>query len=120
MMADLKKPDLNKGEVWIGVTTGKNGDVYHVILLPGDNDDATFADALAWAKGIGGDLPTRVEQSMLWATHRDQFQKSWYWSNETHHKYDDYAWSQGFVNGHQDDEPKPTKLRARAVRRVAI
>lgn len=119
-MADLKNPPLNEGEVWIGVTTGKDGGICHVILLPGDNDDATFADALEWAKSIGGDLPTRIEQSMLWATHRDQFQKAWYWSNETHHENSRYAWSQHFINGGQDYDRKATELRARAVRRVSI
>lgn len=116
----LQIPPLSEGETYIGAIGDKNGDVQHVILLPGDNDDDSFADALQWAKSIGGDLPTRVEQAMLWAGHSDQFQGEWYWSNETHHANSAFAWCQGFIYGNQTYGHKSTELRARAVRRLPI
>jgi hypothetical protein len=120
-MQQLQIPPLNEGEVYVGAIGDKNGDFYHVVLLPGDNDDATFDEQLTWAKSIGGDLPTRVEQAMLWAGFRDQFKKDWYWSNETHHRESGYAWSQGFGSGNQDYGHKGTShCRARAVRRLPI
>ena len=61
----LQIPPLSEGEIYIGAIGDKNGDVHHVILMPADNGEATFADALQWAKSIGGDLPTRIEQSKL-------------------------------------------------------
>ena len=119
-MEQLKPPPLAEGETYIGAIGDTAGDVYHVILLPGDNDDATFEKQLEWAKSIGGDLPTRVEQAMLWAKHRDQFKKDWYRSNETHHSDSGYAWFQNFFNGTQSYYGKSADLRARAVRRLPI
>ena len=113
-------PPLSEGETYIGAIGDKNGDVYHVVLLPGGNDDATWEAQMEWAKSIGGDLPTRVEQSMLWAGHRDQFKKNLYWSNETHHEIDKLAWYQNFCYGYQNYRHKNNELRARAVRRLVI
>ena len=75
---------------------------------------------MEWAKSIGGDLPNRIEQAMLWANHRDQFQKDWYWSNETHHSESGWAWYQNFNNGNQNNNNRNNELRARAVRRLPI
>ncbi|WP_051305072.1 DUF1566 domain-containing protein [Chitinilyticum litopenaei] len=93
---------------------------YHLILLPGDSDSAEWQEQMDWAKSIGGDLPNRIEQAMLWARLRDQFQENWYWSNETHHRDAGYAWSQDFSYGHQGNDRKSSALRARAVRRLPI
>ena len=117
-MKQLQIPPLSEGETYIGAIGDKNGDVYHVVLLPGDNDDATWEAQIEWAKSIGGDLPTRVEQSMLWAGHRDQFKKDLYWSNETHYKSDKHAWFQRFGLGYHGNIRKDLVLRAGAVRRV--
>jgi hypothetical protein len=120
-MQQLQIPPLADGELYVGAIGDKNGDVHHVILLPGDNDDATWQDQMDWAKRIGGDLPDRIEQSMLFANFRDQFKKDWYWSNTTVVGYDAYAWCQFFLNGTQYDGYKDTNdCRARAVRRLAI
>ncbi|WP_176076889.1 DUF1566 domain-containing protein [Burkholderia dolosa] len=119
-MQQIQIPPLAEGEVYVGAIGDKNGDFHHVILLPGDSDEATWQEQLDWAKRIGGDLPTRVEQAMLWANHRDLFESDWYWSNETHHRDSGCAWYQGFDDGYQDDYPKGAALRARAVRRLPI
>lgn len=119
-MKQLQIPPLSEGETYIGAIGDKNGDVYHVVLLPGDNDDATLEAQIEWAKSIGGDIPTHVEQSMLWAGHRDQFKNYLYWSNETHHESDKLAWCQDFYDGTQYDYHKGHELRARAVRRLPI
>ena len=110
------KPELNHGEIYVGRINDT-----HIILLPGDNDDANWQDALDWAKSLGGDLPNRIEQSLLWANHRDQFQEDWYWSNETYERNPAYAWCQGFHDGHQTSDHKDDNYcRARAVRRLEI
>ena len=116
----LEKPLLSEGETYIAALTDKAGELYHLILLPGDNDDATHQAQLDWAKSIGGDLPTRVEQAVLFERARDQFKTDWYWSNETHQSESSWAWYQGFDDGNQNDYPKGTVLRARAVRRLPI
>ena len=119
-MQQLQLPPLAEGEIYVGAIGDAAGNLHHVILLPGDNDDATHEAQLEWAKSIGGDLPTRIEQAMLWANHRDQFKKDWYWSNETHHTESGWAWYQNFGNGFQDSFSRNYELRARAVRRLVI
>ena len=110
------KPELNEGEIYVGRINDQ-----HVILLPGDMDFVIWKYALDWAKSIGGDLPNRIEQSMLWASHRDKFQKDWYWSNEPYEKSPDYAWCQDFYDGSQFSGHKDYgNCHARAVRRVTI
>ena len=116
----LNIPELADGEIYIGAIGDAAGNLHHVILLPGDNDDATWSAQMAWAESIGGDLPTRIEQAMLWANHRDQFKKDLYWSNETHHERDKLAWCQHFDYGSQNGLRKDGEPRARAVRRLPI
>ena len=114
----LNIPELADGEIYVGCIGDAAGNLHHVILLPGDNDDATHEAQLEWAKSIGGDLPTRTEQAILWANHRDQFKKDWYWSNEVPHAESGWAWCQNVDGGYQIITPKNYELRARAVRRV--
>ena len=120
MTHKIAKPPLNDGEIYIGLIGDANGEAYHLVLLPGDNDADTHQAQLEWAKSIGGDLPNRIEQAMLLANHRDQFKKNWYWSNETHHDESAWAWSQNFDDGRQYDGYQHYELRARAVRRLPI
>lgn len=107
--------ELKEGEIYVGRINDE-----HIILLPGDNDNDTREAQLEWAKRIGGDLPTRIEQAMLWANHRDQFKKDWYWSNEIHHAESSCAWSQYFTSGTQYHYYRYDELRARAVRRIKV
>ena len=116
----LNITELADGEIYVGAIGDALGNLYHVILLPGDNNDATHEAQLEWAKSIGGDLPTRIEQAMLWANHRDQFKKNFYWSNETLHTESSWAWYQSFDYGYQDGSSRSNELRARAVRRLPI
>jgi hypothetical protein len=116
----MKLPQLNEGETYIGLIGNATGEAHHVILLPGDNDEANYEAALEWAKSIGGDLPTRIEQAMMWENHKGLFQEDWYWSNETYSADPAYAWCQNFYNGYQSNGRKHYELRARAVRRASI
>ena len=115
---NINLPELSEGETYIGCIGDALGNLHHVILLPGDNDDATHEAQLEWAKSIGGDLPNRIEQAMLWANHRDQFKKDGYWGNDLYHSVPEWAWCQSFSYGYQYDYHKTDELRARAVRRV--
>jgi hypothetical protein len=113
-------PELNEGEIYVGAIIKPDGTGHHAILLPGDNDDASWDDQMEWAKSIGGDLPDRVEQALMYKSLPDQFKKDLYWSNTQHSGASDYAWFQIFGYGHQDNSHETTKLRARAVRRSPI
>jgi hypothetical protein len=119
-MKHLTIPETAEGETYIGCIGDAAGNLHHVILLPGDNDGASHEAQLEWAKSIGGDLPNRIEQAMLWANHRDQFKQDWYWSNEIHQSGSSWAWYQYFNHGTQDTDYCNYELRARAVRRLPI
>jgi len=114
-------PALNTGETYVGAIISACGTYsHHTILLPGDHDDANWNAAMDWAKSLGGDLPNRIEQSLLFATLKDQFKRDWYWSNTLHASAASYAWCQYFIIGLQYDYLILTQCRARAVRRLPI
>ena len=112
-------PELAEGERYIGASVDPEGNLTHVILLPGEKK-ATWKSALKWAASIGGDLPTRLEQSLLYAHAKDAFEPDYYWSNTQHAVDSACAWCQNFGNGRQHYGSTYGKLRARAVRRLII
>lgn len=118
-MQQIQIPPLAEGEIYLCGLVDANGDVEHTVLLPGDNERATWPDQLAWAKSICGDLPTRPELAIAFEKHRDLFQKAAYWSNtpDDDPEYSGWAWCQGFDGGSQSSYLQSSKLRARAVRR---
>jgi hypothetical protein len=112
---------LKKGELYAGILLGQNGEPdQHIILLPGDQASTNWQAQMDWAASVGGSLPTRREQSLLFANLKDQFQGSWYWSCETYQPNNGCAWCQTFGYGTQFDLRKYLSCRARAVRRLVI
>ncbi len=78
----LALPTLEAGETYVATLfDAANGKGYHLILLPGDNDQADWETQAAWAQSIGGELPTRVEQSLLYAQCKSLFEEVAYWVN---------------------------------------
>jgi hypothetical protein len=116
-MQQILIPPLAEGEIYLCGLVDANGDIEHTVLLPGDNERATWSAQLEWAKGIGGDLPKRAELAIAFARHRELFQKAAYWSNEEDADDPGWAWAQYFNGGGQDLYHTGIKLRARAVRR---
>jgi len=91
-----------------------------LILLPGERDDITWKDALAWAEEQGGVLPSRIDQLVLLQNLKPEFKQEAYWSCEQNADDERYAWYQYFSWGPQSYCGKDNTLRARAVRRVTI
>lgn len=111
---------LHYGEHYTGIILGKDGEPnHHLILLPGEAESITWEDAKAWASEVGGELPSRREQALLYANLKEQFKPNWYWSSEQHSN-SVYACCQYFDDGNQDDTDTSSKLSARAVRRLVI
>lgn len=112
--------ELEPGERYAGIILDANGyPKYNLILLHGDSNRAPWADKKAWAESIGGELPTRREQSLLFANLLG-FREDWYWSDETHTENSSYAWYQYFGYGSQNYIRKSAEIRAVAVRRVFV
>ncbi|QTD88344.1 DUF1566 domain-containing protein [Burkholderia anthina] len=107
---------LAAGERIAGQILHENGSLSHyLILLPGDAEDLNWEAAKAWAAERGGELPTRREQSLLFANLKGEFESAWYWSGEA--QGSGWAWYQNFSLGSQYGYRQGGKLRARAVRR---
>lgn len=112
---------LKAGEHYAGIILGKDGEPdHHLVLLPGDAESVNWGQAKEFAAKAGGELPTRREQSLLFANLKEQFQPRWYWSGEQHVSDSDFAWVQSFDDGGQSYYHKGGDFRARAIRRVVI
>ncbi|MAO52155.1 MAG: hypothetical protein CML16_14905 [Pusillimonas sp.] len=112
---------LYAGESYAGIILDEKGNPgYHLILLPGEKEAVNWAAAKEWAAGQGGELPTRREQSLLFANLKDHFKSSCYWSGELNADSSGYAWFQFFDLGSQYGNDVSAELRARAVRRLII
>lgn len=110
---------LRPGESYAGLIIGKDASPsYHLILMAGEAE-MPWKDAREWAKELGGDLPTRREQALLFANCKEHIQEAWYWSCEEF-ATKGYAWCQYFTSGNQNHDYTITTLRARAVRRLVI
>lgn len=117
----IEPPALKYGEHYAGILLGKDGAMsHHLILLPSERDDGPWQDAMDWAASNGGTLPTRREQSLLYANLPEQFKSEWYWSCEQHAAGSDCAWMQHFGYGTQGFSHESYYDRARAVRRLTI
>ena len=113
--------ELADGEHYAGlILTADGAPSHHLVLLPGDHDDTNWQAAVEWAKSINGELPTRAEQSLLYANCKPQFKADWYWSGELYASDASYAWFQYFSNGYQGYYRFDYHCRARAVRRLII
>ena len=120
--AQFLAENLKTSEIYSGLILGKDGEPdYHLVLLPAiPEKKLNWSDALAWARSVGGDLPTRSEQALLFANSKEHFESAWYWSNTQDARSTDYAWVQIFDDGGQDGFHKSYEGRSRAVRRLLI
>ena len=113
--------ELAPGEEYAGLIVGRDGEAsYHLVLLSGDVDDINWQDAISWAKGQGGELPTRREQALLFANLKEKFQDRYYWSAQESESNKDTAWCQYFGGGRQSLGYESDERRAVAVRRLPI
>jgi len=112
---------LAEGEQYAGLILNDDGTPsHHLVLLPEDHDDMPWQAAVDWAKSIGGELPTRREQSLLFANCKQHFKHDWYWSSELYASDASYAWGQIFDDGSQLSYRIDLQCRAVAVRRLPI
>ncbi|OYO27907.1 hypothetical protein [Janthinobacterium sp. PC23-8] len=105
--------------VYAGVVRGVNGAPdQHLLLIDGEVDGVIWDTACIWAESVGGSLPTRAEQAVLFGNLKDHFQRDWYWSSEQ--AGPSTAWDQYFLDGTQSSLTRSYEGRARAVRRLPI
>jgi sulfite reductase beta subunit-like hemoprotein len=111
--------ELKAGERYAGLVLKADGTPsHHLILLPGQAEDVTWQAAKDWAAEIGGELPTRQEQSLLFANLKAEFLERYHWSCEEYSSGS--AWFQNFDDGYQGSGNHINELWARAVRRLIL
>ena len=113
-------PDV--GGAYAGLSRAEDGqpDGHLVLLDDVPDSDLKWADAGAWAQGLGNGarLPSRFESALLYANLQKEFvPDAWYWTGTQYSAGN--AWSQDFGYGSQYDSYKSFEARARAVRRFA-
>jgi hypothetical protein len=110
---------LAPGERYAGLLLNEEGKPsHHLVLLPGEFEDVSWDAAKSAAEKAGGELPSRREQSLLFANLKGEFKAAWYWSSEQASSY--YAWLQHFSDGYQSLDYKKFEGRARLVRRLFL
>jgi hypothetical protein len=111
---------LATGERYAGVVLDADGKtLHHLVLLPNKpTGRLTWQDAMDWATSIGGHLPTRQEQALLYANCKPHLEQVWHWSCETYEGDASFAWLCYFTRGYQFSSHKSYEGAAVAVRRV--
>lgn len=113
---------LRPGEHYAGLVLGDDGQPsHHLVLLPARPDERlSWQAAMDWAADAGGALPTRREQSLIFAHCRDHVEHAWHWSSETHEDEASYAWGCVFSYGDQFYYRESFEACAVAVRRSPL
>ena len=112
--------ELQPGERYAGIVIDEDGDPEHHLILMAQRPDKklNWQAAMDWASSVGGSLPSRQEQALLYANCKPHLKPDWHWSSQTHEDDASYAWYCHFSYGTQYDGHKFTELAAVAVRRI--
>ena len=98
-----------RGGIYAGLTIHDDM-AMALVLLPVEAERVKWQDAGAWAEKAGGELPSRLDQLILYKNLKSEFKDSWYWSSEVHSGNADWAWVQGFGYGYQYGNLKGNEL----------
>jgi hypothetical protein len=111
--------ELQPGEHYAGAVLDENSQHKHHLVLMAPRPESTlkWQAAMDWATSIGGTLPTRQEQALLYANCKPHLKPEWHWSSATHDDDASCAWYCYFSNGHQFIGLKSFEGSAVAVRR---
>jgi hypothetical protein len=111
--------ELHPGEHYAGQVLDEFGDVIHglVLMAQRPTDKLNWQAAMDWAQRMGGSLPTRQEQSLLFANCKPHLEPVWHWSSEEHEDEASFAWYCHFGNGFIGFSRKSCEGSAVAVRR---
>jgi hypothetical protein len=111
---------LDPGEHYAGAVLDDHGQHKHhlVLMAPRPTDTLNWQAAMDWAQRVGGALPDRQEQALLYANCKPHLQPEWHWSSEVYKEDASSAWSCHFYYGTQYGYHKSYEGSAVAVRRI--
>lgn len=120
--AQSSQAALAPGEIYAGPVLAPDGSTtHHLVLLPQRPEKhLDWQAAMAWAASVGGELPNRQEQGLLFANCKPHLPTAWCWSSEEHAEDASFAWSCYFLNGFQNSDHKSFVCSAVAVRRLIL
>lgn len=115
-------PALAPGEIYAGPVLAPDGSTtHHLVLLPHrPAKKLDWEDAMAWAASVGGELPSRQEQTLLFTNCKPHLPREWCWSSEEHAADASYAWFCYLLHGGQSSYRKSFEGSAVAVRRLIL
>jgi hypothetical protein len=87
-------------------------------MAPRPDKSLNWQSAMDWAASVGGSLPSRQEQSLLFANCKPHLKSDWHWSSQTHESDASYAWHCSFSYGDQNLFLKSFDGSAVCVRRI--
>lgn len=110
--------ELAPGEHYAGAVLDINGEhQHHLILMDArPTGKLNWQAAMDWATSIGGALPTRQEQALLFANCKPHLKADWHWSNQPYEDDASSAWH-CYFHGYQGYGDKSCEGCAVAVRR---
>lgn len=113
---------LQPGEHYAGAMLNDTGQHKHhlVLMAQRPTNKLNWQAAMDWAKRIGGTLPTRQEQALLFANCKSHLETAWHWSSEVHESDASSAWYCGFSYGGQGFSRKSYEGSAVAVRLIQL
>lgn len=103
----LRQPEtkiiLNPGELYAGAVLDADGRVLHHLVLMAQRPAGRleWQAAMDWANSVGGRLPDRQEQALLYANCKSHLEPTWHWSCVTDEDDASHAWLCNFSNGGQ-------------------
>jgi hypothetical protein len=113
---------LNPGDRYAGTPLNLKGQpTHHLVLLAArPSTPMDWEAAKAWAASVGGELPTRQEQALLYANCKPHLTGTFHWSGEEHEENASLAWDCYFDGGNQSYGHKSREGSAVAVRRLPL
>jgi len=113
---------LQPGERYAGMVLDDAGQLKHHLILMAQRPGKKLAwqPAMDWAASVGGTLPDRQEQSLLYANCKTHLPEGWSWSSQTHADDASCAWCCYFTSGYQSDDHKSYEGSAVAVRLIPL
>ena len=111
--------ELRAGEHYAGAVLDEDGDHEHhlVLMAPRPDKSLNWQSAMDWAASVGGSLPSRQEQALLFANCKQHLKHEWHWSSQTHKDDASSAWGCYFYHGGQHYDHKSYEGSAVCVRR---
>ncbi|WP_298702609.1 DUF1566 domain-containing protein [uncultured Variovorax sp.] len=104
--------ELRAGEHYAGAVLDETGRIEHhlVLMAARPSERLNWDDAMKWATEVGGVLPDRQEQALLFANCKPHLEAAWHWSSQAHEEDASYAWYCDFSTATSSAPTRATRV----------